>query len=63
LACGALALFERVGVGVHAGAFPVFDFFGAAAFESPALFRNASLRSMGMPCFLSRSAKASSANS
>ena len=38
-------------------------FFGAAAFESPALFRSASLRSMGMPCFLSRSAKASSANS
>ena len=45
--------------------FPVFDLvcFGVAAFESPALFRSASLRSMGMPCFLSRSAKASSASS
>jgi len=34
LACGALALLERVGVGIHAGVFPDFDlvFFGAAPF-------------------------------
>src|SRR4030095_16656421 len=63
LPCGALALLERVRVGIHAGAFLVLDFFAVAAFESPALFRSASFRSMGMPCFLSRSAKASSANS
>jgi hypothetical protein len=28
LACGALALLEGVGVGIHAGAFLVLDFFG-----------------------------------
>ena len=44
LACGALALLERVGVGIHDGVFPVFDlvFFGVAGFEIPALFRSAS---------------------
>src|SRR6185312_14849589 len=54
LSRGALALLEGVGVGVHDGVFPVFDF---------VFFGGAALRSMGMPCFLSRSAKASSANS
>ena len=65
VACGALTLLERIGVGRHDVVFPVFDlaFFGVAAFETPALFRSASFRSTGMPCFLSRSAKASSANS
>ena len=37
--------------------------FGVAFFATPALLRSASFRSMGTPCFLSRSAKASSANS
>ena len=65
LACGALALLERIRVGIHDGVFPVFDLVSSAPrpSESLALFRSASLRSTGMPCFLSRSAKASSANS
>ena len=42
--------------------FGLLVFAGAAVFNA-ALLRSASLRSMGMPCFLSTSAKASSASS
>src|ERR1700730_17600846 len=65
-ACGALALLERIGIGGHDfGLLALFDpaSFFAGAFESDALLRSASLRSIGMPCFLSTSANASSASS
>src|SRR3981081_2195342 len=62
LARGALALLERIGIGCHdLGFLGGFDF--SDCFESDALLRSASFRSIGMPCFLSRSAKASSASS
>src|ERR1700738_3173137 len=66
LACGALALLERIGIDGHG--FGFLDRLVAAscfagAFETDALLRSASLRSIGMPCFLSTSANASSASS
>src|ERR1700704_5574159 len=66
LARGLLALFERIRIGAHDFGFldlrvAVACF--AGALESDALLRSASLRSIGMPCFLSTSANASSASS
>ncbi len=66
LSRGALAFLEWVWIGRHDfGFLDGFDlaFLGAAVFGSDALLRSASFRSTGMPCFLSRSAKASSASS
>ena len=66
LSRGALAFLERIWIGRHDfGFLDGLDlaFFGAAVFGSDALLRSASFRSTGMPCFLSRSAKASSASS
>ena len=66
LSRGALAFLKWIWIGRHDfGFLDGFDlaFLGAAVFGSDALLRSASFRSMGMPCFLSRSAKASSASS
>ena len=66
LSRGALAFLEWIWIGRHDfGFLDGFDlaFLGAAVFGSDALLRSASFRSTGMPCFLSRSAKASSASS
>jgi hypothetical protein len=63
---GALAFLEWIWIGRHDfGFLDGFDlaFLGAAVFGSDALLRSASFRSTGMPCFLSTSAKASSASS
>src|ERR1700749_377750 len=70
-ACRALALLKRIGISGHDLAFlAVLDLalFGASALfalfsKRRALLRSASFRSMGTPCFLSRSANASAANS
>ena len=66
LSRGALAFLKWIWIGRHDfGFLDGFDlaFLGAAVFGSDALLRSASFRSTGMPCFLSRSAKASSASS
>src|SRR5216684_1651528 len=57
---GALAFLERIWIGRHdLGFLDGVDF----TLLSDALLRSASFRSTGMPCFLSRSANASSASS
>ena len=64
VARGALAFFERIWIRGHDVDFldrPALFF--TRVFASEALLRSAALRSTGMPCFLSRSANASSASS
>src|SRR5450631_2733748 len=69
LPCGALAFLERIWIGGHdLGFLDGLDFallagVLAGVLTSDALLRSASFRSRGMPCFLSRSANASSASS
>jgi hypothetical protein len=66
LSRSALAFVERIRIGRHDFVLlddPGFAFLLAAAFGSEALLRSASFKSMGIPCFLSTSANASSANS
>ena len=66
LSRGALALLEWIGIACHDFFIRdelVLAFFCVSVFESDALLRSASLRSTGMPCFLSTSANASSASS
>src|SRR5476649_996903 len=61
---GALAFFKRIGIGCHwSGFLDERPPFGAGFLETDTLLRSASFKSMGMPCFFSKSAKASSASS